>query len=313
MLEPLIRQAGRLPSLPEIYVRVTELLKTEDSTAKEIGDALQTDPNLTARILKVINSAYFGLRNPVTSIPQVVGLLGREQLQQVVLGSVLSGVFKNFDITDFPMRDFWQHSIKAALIGRQLAMQNPRILDHEAFFTIGLLHDIGWLVVANVAPGSFSKVSRLAKQENRNILDIEREILGVTHVEVSVSLLQKWGLPEIIVECVKHHHDDSAVSEHLVETKIVHLTNQLCGLNLAQEVTLEDLEQEITDLLPSIPNWELTQCSAEQIAIACQLASRQWREVMELLGIDELVAKCEDDGEFSFITEQLGEPITEIA
>ena len=79
---------------------------------------MQTDPALTARILKLINSAYYGLQNPVTSISQAVTLLGRHQLQQVLVGSVLAGVFKDFDITSFPLRDLWQHCIKTAIIAR---------------------------------------------------------------------------------------------------------------------------------------------------------------------------------------------------
>jgi HD-like signal output (HDOD) protein len=109
---------------------------------------LRSDPALTARVLKLINSAYFGLSEPVTSITQAITLLGRDQLKQLLIGSVLSGVVKELDISGFPLRDFWQHSIKSAIIARQLAMQNARIIDHEAFFTIGLLHDIGWLVIA---------------------------------------------------------------------------------------------------------------------------------------------------------------------
>ncbi len=117
MLEPLLKQAGELPSLPEVYIRVTELLETESSTGIKIGEAVQSDPALTARILKLINSAYYGLQNPVTSISQAVTLLGRQQLRQVLVGSVLASVFKDFDITEFPLRDFWQHSIKTAIIG----------------------------------------------------------------------------------------------------------------------------------------------------------------------------------------------------
>ncbi len=226
-LESLLNQAGELPSLPEAYIRVTELLDTDTSTAYQIGDALQSDPALNARILKLINSAYFGLRNPVTSVSQAVTLLGREQLQQVLLGSVLSDVFKNFDIDNFPLRDFWQHSIKTAIIARQLAMQNARIIDHEAFFTAGLLHDIGWLVIAKVNPGAYLVVIDLARASGRDVMEVEQEKLGVTHVDVGVALLQKWGIPGMIVQCLKKHHDSDHPAPCAVETSIVCLANKL--------------------------------------------------------------------------------------
>ena len=226
MLEPLLKQAGQLPSLPEVYIRVTELLETESATGIKIEEAVQSDSALTARILKLINSAYYGLQNPVTSISQAVTLLGRQQLKQVLVGSVLANVFKDFDITAFPLRDFWQHCIKTAIIARQLAMQNARVIDHETFFTAGLLHDIGWLVIAKVNPGSYIQITALAKSENKDVIQVENEKLGVTHIDVGVALLEKWGIPELITECVRKHHDIEQLGPYAIETSIVFLANQ---------------------------------------------------------------------------------------
>lgn len=288
MLEPLLKQAGELPSLPEVYIRVTELLETESSTGIKIGEAVQSDPTLTARILKLINSAYYGLQNPVTSIPQAVTLLGRQQLRQVLVGSVLAGVFKDFDITEFPLRDFWQHSIKTAIIGRQLAMQNACVIDHEAFFTAGLLHDIGWLVIAKVNPGSYIQISELARTENKDVIQVETEKLGVSHIDVGVALLDKWGIPGLITQCVKRHHDTDHNGQIAVETCIVYLANKLSRLDLSN--TNEEVEEAdvVADILSTIPNWEKSKCTSEQISIACRLADEQWFEVMESLGMVDL-------------------------
>lgn len=297
MLEPLLRQAGELPSLPEVYIRVTELLETESSTAIQIGETVQTDPALTARILKLINSAYYGLRNPVTSISQAVTLLGRQQLQQVMTGTVLAGVFKDFDITDFPLRDFWRHCVKTAIIARHLAMQNARVIDHEAFFTAGLLHDIGWLVIAKVNPGSYVNITGLAKTEGRDVIQVETEKLGVTHIDVGVALLDKWGIPGLITQCVKKHHDTDHIGPLAIETCIVFLANQLSRYTLSGE------ENEISDILSTIPNWQKSKCTEEQIDIACRLADRQWLEVMESLGMVDLEIGEESEESFLFKTE----------
>ena len=290
MLEPLLEQAGELPSLPEVYIRVTELLETENASGLKIGEAVQTDPALTARILKMINSAYYGLRNPVTSISQAVALLGRQQLKQVLLGSVLAGVFKDFDVTHFPLRDFWQHCIKTAIIARQLAMQNARIIDHDAFFTAGLLHDVGWLVIAKVNPGSYLQITQLAKNENKDVLQVENEKLGVTHIDVGVALLDKWGIPGLITECVRKHHDRDHVGPLSVETSIVFLANKLSRLDLSDASPVEDQDEEerVSAVLSTIPGWENSKCTPEQIAIACRLADQQWFEVMESLGMIDL-------------------------
>jgi len=300
MLEPLLKQAGQLPSLPEVYIRVTELLENESSSGAKIGEAVQSDPALTARILKLINSAYYGLQNPVTSIPQAVTLLGRQQLKQVLVGSVLASVFKDFDITAFPLRDFWQHCIKTAIIGRQLGMQSARVIDHEVFFTAGLLHDIGWLVIAKVNPGSYGQILGLARAENREVIEVEVDKLGVSHVEVGVALLEKWGIPGLITECVKRHHDVDHIGSFEIETSIVYLANKLSRLDLS---AVEDEEKAVTDILSTIPNWEKAKCTAEQIAIACRLAEEQWLEVMESRGMVDLDIDDSLDETFLFNTD----------
>ncbi len=304
-LESLINQAGELPALPEIYIRVTELLENESSTTFQIGEAVQTDPALTARILKLINSAYIGLRNPVTSISQALTLLGRKQLQQVLTGSVLSGVFKDFDISGFPIRDFWRHCIKTAIICRHLAMQNAHIIDHEAFFTAGLLHDIGWLVIAKVKPGAYLEITGLTESESKEVIELEARQLGVTHIDVGVALLKKWGIPNQIVQCVKKHHETEHTGPFSVETSIVYLANRLDRLDrrdLGGQEEEVDEQEYLEKSLSVIPSWEEARCTIEQISIACRLAEEQWLQVMEALGMLDLEITDEQDESFVFNT-----------
>jgi putative nucleotidyltransferase with HDIG domain len=222
-------------------------------------------------------------------------------LQQLLIGSVLSGVFKDFDLGAFPLRDFWQHSVKTAIIARQLAMQNARIIDHEAFFTAGLLHDIGWLVIAKVNPGSFIQITELAKAQNREIIDVEADKFGVTHIEVGVALLEKWGIPGLIIECVRKHHDSDHVEPYEIETSIVYMANQLSRIDLSNEQF--EAEDAIPEFLASLPNWEQSKCTPEQIIVACRLADEQWLEVMESLGMVDLDIDENDEETFLFKTD----------
>ncbi|MFT5502500.1 MAG: HD-like signal output (HDOD) protein [Gammaproteobacteria bacterium] len=297
-LDTLLKQAGDLQTLPEIYIRVTELLEDENSTAYQIGNTVQTDPVLTAKVLRLINSAYYGLPNPVSSIAQSVTLLGRQQLQQVLMGSVLVGVLKDFEISEFPLRDFWQHSFKTAIISRHLGMQNVHILDHEALFTAGLLHDMGWLIIAKVVPSAFTNITQLAVARQVDTLVIEAEKLGVTHVDVGVALMQQWAIPSTITQCVKNHHDSEYEGPFSVETSIIALANKLSH----HVLTADDHEVEV--MLNQIPNWQKTKCSAEQIMIAIRLADEQWYEVMDSLGMSDLEIIDDGDEEFEFNTHQ---------
>ncbi len=286
-LESLLEQSNELPSLPEIYLKVSELLENDNSSAQQIGAAVQTDPSLTAKILKMINSAYFGLPNHVTSIPQSVTLLGRQQLKQILMGSVLAGVFSDMNITNFSMRDFWHHSIKTAIIARHLAMQNVNIIDHEAFFTAGLLHDIGRLVLARAEPEILLEIDSLVKSEGLDIIHLETEKLGVTHTDVGAAMMSKWNMPSVLTQCILNHHKTDHIGPFAIDTSIVYLANRLAHQAMAID------EEEMQDILSTISNWQLTDNSEDQIFIACKLADEQWYEVMESLGMMDMEIRDE--------------------
>lgn len=281
-LESLLEQSDNLPSLPEIYVRVSELLESDTSTAHQIGAAVQTDIALTTKLLKMINSAYYGVPNEVTSISQAVSLLGRQLLKEVLMGSVLSVVFSGMDIANFSVRDFWRHSIKTAIIARHLAMQNAHIIDHEAFFTAGLLHDTGRLILARVASDELAEIDGLMKVDGMDVVELETEKLGVSHTEVGAALMRKWGMPGMLTQCVEKHHEVEHLGPFAIDTGIVYLANKLSKHEPASD------DDEMESILSTITNWDKTGCTLEQITIACQLADEQWLDVMESLGMDDL-------------------------
>ena len=287
-LESLLTQSEELPSLPEIYIKVSDLLESEDSSSQDIGLAVQTDPSLTARILKLINSAYYGMPRQVTSVAQAVSLLGRAQLQQILLGTVLAGVFNDMQLRNFSMTTFWRHSIKTAIIARHLAMQNVNIIDHEAFFTAGLLHDIGRLVIAKAMPDELAAVDEQVRN-GADVIKMESEVLGLTHVDVGSALMLKWDMPTIITQCVLNHHRIEHEGEHAIATSIVYLANKL------SEKPVVETEKEMQGLLSGIRNWKDAQNTLDQILIACQLADQQWVEVMESLGMVDMEINDEEE------------------
>lgn len=275
---PLVR-VEELPALPEIYIKVTKLIDDISSTADQIGDIIQTDPSITIRILKLINSAYFGLTKPVTSITQTVTLLGNQRLKHILLGSVLERVFKDIDTDQFSMEAFWQHSIKTAIISRHLAMQNARIIDHDALFTAGLLHDIGRLVIVGTFADRLDEIEALKSDKNMGSAQAEREILGYDHTEVGEALLESWGLPYMLIQSVKNHHDIDHEGPFALASCIVYLSNQL-----SHNLPPQD-EEEAQSILNQIQNWQQSKNTAEQVMIGWQLAEDQALSVMESFGM----------------------------
>jgi hypothetical protein len=276
-LEQLIGKGQDLPSLPEIYLRVSEQLEDENSSVQQIGDTVQNDPAISTRVLKMVNSAYYGLPNQVSSIAQAVSLLGRERLKHILIGSVLRGVFSGNDNPAFSMQVFWQHSIKTAIIARQLARHTPQIGEPEAMFTAGLLHDIG------------NKVSR-AHVDGRGIHDPETDRYPERRAAAG------RGYP---YSC--RRSADGALGAAAIAGRLRHPSSRNGarraasfrhppGLSRQQAQRVREYvppldDQETQDILDDIDNWDQGNLSFEQIASACQHADEMVFEVMESLGM----------------------------
>lgn len=278
-LESLLVEIDSLPTLPKAYHQVSNLLDDPNSTAFEIGEVIQIDPAITLRILKVINSAYYGLTMPVYSISQAITLIGNQRLKHMLLGTVLVGVFEYVDSDDYSIQDFWQHSIRTAIIARHLAMQNARIIDHDALFTAGLLHDIGRLVLVGSIPERQSEIERLVVSQDIDIIEAENQILGFDHTDLGEALLEEWGLPYLLIQCVKNHHDVDYQETFALESSIVYLANRLSHQSLPAD------EEEADATLIQIANWQQSQNTTEQIRIGWQMAEDQTLNVMESYGM----------------------------
>lgn len=278
-LEQLIDRGQELPSLPEIYLRVSEQLEDEKATVQQIGDTVQNDPAITTRVLKMVNSAYYGLPNQVGSVVQAVSLLGRERLKHILIGSVLRGVFSGEDNPAFSMQAFWQHSIKTAIIARELGRQIKQIDEPEVMFTAGLLHDIGKLLMIKKLPERMLAAEEYMIRKRVDILSAEQDQVGLTHTAVGVALMVHWGLPQLLVDCAGFHHESEHDGPNRYATHLVYLAN--C---LSEYVPPLD-DTETRDILDDIVNWDQGHFSLEQIASACQLADDMVFEVMESLGM----------------------------
>ncbi len=278
-LEQLIGKGQDLPSLPEIYLRVSEQLENESSTVQQIGATVQNDPAITTRVLKMVNSAYYGMPNEVASVSQAVSLLGRERLKHILIGSVLRGVFSTQENPAFSMQVFWQHSIKTAIIARQLAAQISAIKEPESMFTAGLLHDIGKLLLINKVPQRMLAAEEYMVQKRVDVLTAELSQVGVTHTAVGEALMDHWGLPQLLIDCSRNHHEVVHDGPNREATHLIYLAN--C---LSTYVPPLD-EQETQNILDDIENWDQGYATLEQIAYACQYAEDMVFEVMESLGM----------------------------
>lgn len=194
-----------LPVPPSAYQEIVAILEQEDAKASDIGRVVQKDPGMTANLLKVVNSAYFGLRQRVSDAAEAVAYLGVETLKSLAL---VHGVFQQAGRLPegFSGSRLWAHCLQVGLACREVARLEKQSREVQAdAFTGGLLHDVGLLILASGLPDRYGAVGDLLA-EGQDILSAEMQVLGVHHGEVGAHLLGMWGLPAPVVEAVAAHH-----------------------------------------------------------------------------------------------------------
>lgn len=199
-----IRNADELPSLPTVAVEVIRLTRDENGSIDELLRIIESDPALTAKLLRVVNSAYFGMPRKVTSLRQAMGLLGWRAVRVMVLSFSLVDLQKQGDKSGFSFSDFWRKSLTTAVVSRMLARSKGSSMTEEVFVA-GLLAGIGRLASIWSASELYEPVLQAMKKQALPIHDVELQVLGVTHAAIGRELLTFWELPEEIAAAVGAH------------------------------------------------------------------------------------------------------------
>ena len=195
---------GRLPSAPKIYMAVTKALEDPDTGVKELAQLIERDMAISAKVLQLVNSAFFGLPQRVTGVQQAVSYLGATMIRRVLLSVETFSMFEKEKVTgSFSLETLQAHSNTVAAVASKL-MSDP-MRSGDAFMA-GMLHDLGKLVLVVHVPDHFKQAMALATDRKLPLYVAEQELFGVTHAEVGAYLLGIWGLPYAIVEAVAHHH-----------------------------------------------------------------------------------------------------------
>lgn len=217
-----------LPTLPAVYGKLQGVIRDDRSSAKDVGRVVEEDPALTARLLKMVNSAFYGMPREITTVDQAVVILGLRELEHAVLATSILKVFPGRGSQAlFDLHQFWKHALGTAVAAREVARRFTRGNPHEAF-TMGLLHDIGKVVLNLFFFDEYVPVLEQVRQRNEAIGTVEQDVLGFTHADVGAILAAKWDLPPRIVEVIQHHHTPAA-SEHCAEAAaVVNLADMLC-------------------------------------------------------------------------------------
>jgi putative nucleotidyltransferase with HDIG domain len=225
LLKARITGLKRIPSLPSLYLKLTEELQTKDPEPRIIGDIISHDVAMTAKILQLVNSAFFGLPTEITSAQRAATILGTNIIKALVLGSQVFAEYQSYSNPWFSIEKLWQHSLIVGNLSKSIAASAGLSTNsQEQAQLAGMLHDIGKLLELDI-PG-YSPTNAI--QNAKDILDAEYRVLGTSHAELGAYLLGLWGLPQAVVESVAYHHNPSAAGTGEIGViTAVHIANGL--------------------------------------------------------------------------------------
>ena len=251
-IEQKIEEITGLISLPEIYLKVRRLMDDETSDIDDFAQVIVVDPNLSTRVLKMVNSAYFGFPEPVDSITRAINLIGIQQLHNMVLGvAAIASLDLPNDI--LPLKPFWHNSLYTGVLSQQMAgrLKLPR---SDRMFMAGLLHEVGHLVLCAKLPDHARETIRVSVQTGQPLYQVQHQILGCHYGDIGAMLLANWNLSPGLQDLVRYHPQPAAQTAPQAETTLLHLAHAYAGQNTNSPVDADELID--ADILATI---ELTQ------------------------------------------------------
>jgi len=222
----LLKDYANISSLSKIFTRLNEAINNPKSSAGDIGNIIKDDPGLTARLLRIVNSPFYGFPQKIETISRAIVIVGLQQLRDLALGTSIVDVFKGIPEHFLSMDSFWRHSISCGVAAKILATYR-RETNAERFFVSGILHDLGRLIILTNIP-ELARETLLRCKSRGDLLHVaEREVIGFDHAAVGRALLRAWKLPPSLEEVVAFHHKPTGVRRFPVEVAIVHVADIL--------------------------------------------------------------------------------------
>ena len=224
MIEAVPQSLGSYgPVLEEIELA----LKSQQSSLASIGEVIQKDPDLTARLLRLANSSFYGFATRLSTVAEAVSLIGIQQVQDLIVVSSVLDRFVGIPESLVNMNSFWRHSLAVGIGARVLAMER-RLPKPEKFFVVGLLHDVGRLVLLSQATETAQAVFELCRQRRMLLREAEVQVLGYDHQQIAGKLLQYWNYPEFFSLAIANHHTPATCAAKM-EAAVVHIADHLAN------------------------------------------------------------------------------------
>lgn len=241
VIDKIIEESTDIFSIPEIYSLLRRKLQDPYASNAEIADIIKRDPGLSLTILKIVNSALYGFKSSISSVAQAVSIIGRLELSELVLSTVVVQNFNQLPIEKTRLHHHWKHCFLCALIAKKLAKQCSLHEISESIFIAGLLHDTGKLMIYHKFP---ELVERALNSDIFQSLQIETDILGFNHAELGSELMKAWDLPLLLQSTTLWHHSPESAIEYIDACKVINISNVLAHFEAIDEEIESSLNKE---------------------------------------------------------------------
>lgn len=275
----LVQGSVKLSSPPVIYHRLMEVINHPRGGAHDVAKVIREDTALTARLLRLVNSALFSFPRRVETVTQAVTVVGTSQVRDLALATSVVSLFQDVPPDLVEMDGFWRHSLACGVAARVLAGLR-REHNVERFFVAGILHDVGKLVIYTRIPGQARAVLEEALDTHALLHQVERTVLGFDHAQVGAALLEQWNLPTSLQEAVHYHHAPGRAQRFPVETAAVHAADIVAialGLGNGGERFVPPLSPEA---------WDKLGIHCDLLPAVLEELDRQYEAAVQLLGVD---------------------------
>jgi len=276
----LVQGVVGLISLPDVCVRVKEMVDDPNCSASDIGKVVSKDAALTARLLRIVNSAFYQFPSRIETVTRAITIVGNRELRDLVFAASVASIFEKVSSDLIDIETFWRHAVYCGIVSRIIA-RKCRVLHKERLFVAGLMHDIGRLVIAFKLPTECRQVLHYMKEQSVPLHVAEKEILGFDHAEIGAELMQSWSLPQTHQLAALNHHSPNKACEFVLEASIVYLANIITELAEAGTDDVDDLKNVPQEI------WQMTKVSIDDIEDILVEARDQFIDALTLIRAKE--------------------------
>ncbi|MBW6476720.1 MAG: HDOD domain-containing protein [Chromatiales bacterium] len=240
-LDELLAEEAQLLTLPYMVVKLLSMTDDPDADLSELAELVGCDAVLSAKVLRIINSAYYALPKKIDSINTAVNLVGLRRLRELVLATQVGEIFKGIAAGSLNVRSFWENSYLAAILARDFA--HALKLDEDRLFAVSLLHHLGIMVMLQRMPVQMARIIQQARADEQELQVQELAQLGYTHADVAAGLMAQWQLSDYFVEVCQYHHRFYQAPNHAADAAVIHLADVMAQ-EMSPLMSLQGLEDE---------------------------------------------------------------------